>query len=114
MRRRSELKRGKPLKAKRKYKAVADRHYHDWIASLGCLVCGADAEVHHVTGFADRPGRIARDHWLVAPLCPAHHRCGISNGSVEALGHQGFFEAYGYDLYLEAMQLAETYQRVAA
>lgn len=102
------------LKAKPRYKPVELRRYHDWVASLGCLVCGADAEVHHVSGYADRPGRIARSHWLVTPLCPAHHRCGVSNGSVEALGHQGFYEQYGYDLYAEAMILAETYQKKAA
>ena len=103
------------LKAKPRYKPVAQKRYHDWIAKEQvCLVCGADPEVHHVTGYADRPGRISRSDWLVAPLCPYHHRCGVGSGSVEALGHQGFYEQYGIDLYAEAMSLAEIYQRKLA
>lgn len=96
-----------PLRAKPKYKPVELVRYHDWIAALGCLVCGSPATVHHVTGYADRPGRISRDHWLVVPLCPAHHQHDYGKLSVERLGHQGFFECHGIDLYAEAMRLAD-------
>ena len=105
-----------PLRAKPRYKPVAVRRYHDWVASLGCLVCGSPAELHHVTSYADRPGRLSRDDMLVTPLCPLHHR-GVGERapfivSVQSLGHRGFFQEHGIDLLAEAMRLAE--QRRAA
>lgn len=107
------------LKAKSKYKPVAVQRHHDRVASLGCLVCGAAATIHHVTGYADRPGRFSRDQWLVVPLCPVHHQKVFDPSarmpvSVEGLGHQGFYQEHGIDLYAEAMRLAEETQRKAA
>lgn len=108
------------LKAKPHYKPVALERYHEWIAKENdCLVCGGAATVHHVTGYADRPGRFSRDEWLVVPLCPGHHqkvydKRASDPQSVEGLGHQGFFQKYGIDLLAEAMSLAEIYQRRAA
>jgi hypothetical protein len=104
-----------PLRAKRKHKPVELGRYHDWVAQQPCLACGGQATVHHVTGYADRPGRFSRDHWLVVPLCPAHHQ--IQHGprqSVEALGHQGFYDEWGIDLYADALLLAEAWKRKAA
>jgi hypothetical protein len=104
-----------PLRAKGKYKPVAVQRHHDRVAALGCLVCGGEATLHHVSGYADRPGRISRSDWLVVPLCPFHHL--IQHGpkqSVEALGHQGFYQEWMIDLYAEAMRLADETQRKAA
>ena len=104
--------------AKSRYKSADLERFHDFVAEQGCLVCGwRDAEtgkalVHHVRGYADKPGCISKDHWLVTPLCPPHHD--VQHGprtSVHALSHQGFFREYQIDLYAEAMRLAETYQR---
>lgn len=107
-----------PLRAKPKpYKPVAIQRHHDFVASLGCLVCGGPAEVHHVTGYADRPGRISRDDWLVTPLCEWHHRLDRSAKlpmSVQGLGHQGFYDEHGIDLLAEAMRLADHSRREAA
>lgn len=64
------------------------------VAEYGCLVCGRDAEVHHVT--SDGYKRITRSHARVVPLCPEHHRTG--RDSVEALSHGGFTEVHGIDL----------------
>jgi hypothetical protein len=107
------------LKAKRHYKPVDVQRFHDWVAEQGCLVCGAAATIHHVTGCADKPGRFSRDHWLVVGLCPPHHQKVFDPSasdpiSVEGLGHQGFFDRYGIDLLAEAMAFAETYQRRTA
>src|SRR5690349_19906011 len=106
------------LKPRRKYKPLELDRFHGWVADHGCIVCGGPATVHHVTGYADKPGRFSRDHWLVAPLCPGHHQAVYDNASapmsVEMLGHQGFFEQYGIDLLSEAMSLAEQWQRQAA
>lgn len=98
--------------AKSRYKSADLERFHDHVAEQGCLVCKAPAIVHHVRGYADKPGCISKDHWLVTPLCPRHHD--VQHGpreSVHALGHQGFFLAYGIDLYAEAMRLAEAWQR---
>lgn len=103
------------LKAKPKpYKPRALQRHHDRVAALGCLVCHADATLHHVTGYADRPGRTTRDHWRVVPLCPIHHQIQFGPWhSVEALSHQGFFEMYGIDLMAEAIRLAEETREAA-
>lgn len=114
------LSRKSPLRRKgRPYKPAAVREHHDRVAAHGCLVCGGEATVHHVTGYADRPGRFTRDDWLVVPLCPPHHQIVFdplhsAPQSVEALSHQGFFQEWGIDLLAEAMRLAEDTQRKAA
>jgi hypothetical protein len=99
------------LKTRSRYKPVELERFHSWVAEHGCLVCGGPAEVHHVRGYADRPGQVLKDDWLVTPLCPGHHRIGVGNSaSVEGLGHQGFYRQYGYDLHAEAMALAEQWR----
>lgn len=78
------------------------------VASLPCLVCGGRSTVHHVTGYADRMGRLSRSHQRVVPLCNVHHQ--IIWGpreSVEALGHRGFYHTYAIDLLAEAEKLWE-------
>ena len=113
------MRRNTALKAKRRYKPVEVERFHDWVAGQGCLVCDGAATLHHVTGYADRPGRFSRDEWLVVPLCPGHHqkvydKLASDPQSVEGLSHQGFYAKYGIDLLAEAMSLAEIYQRKAA
>jgi hypothetical protein len=89
----------------------AEKRHMERVAGLGCLVCGDPATVHHVTGFADRMGRITRSHRLVVPLCPNHHQAVHDNAnapvSVEMLGHRGFYQEWGIDLYAEAVRLWE-------
>jgi hypothetical protein len=109
------------FKPKSKYKPVELERFHGWVAAQGCVVCGwvdpvtGTATVHHVRGYADRPGGITKDDRLVAGLCPPHHFYQHdSRHSVEALGHQGFYQEWGVDLYAEAMRLAEQWQRRAA
>lgn len=107
------------MKAKRRYKPVELERFHGWVASHGCLVSGEDATLHHVTGYADRPGRFSRDEWLVVPLAPRFHQKVFDPKasdpiSVEGLGHQGFFAKYGIDLLAVASVFAEQWQRRAA
>ncbi len=87
------------------------------VAGLPCLVSGKrPVTVHHVTGYADRMGRFSRSHRLVVPLAAEYHL--IQHGpktSVEALGHRGFFAAYGIDLLAVAQRRwEETQARLAA
>jgi hypothetical protein len=102
------------------YRPVAIQRHFERVAALGCVVCGAPAELHHVTGYSDRMGRITRSDTRVIGLCPTHHRVGAQGGfkqSVEALGHRGFFEEWGIDLLAEAERLwaeSEELERRAA
>ena len=79
----------------------------DRVAGMPCLVSGrTPVTLHHVTGYADRMGRLPRSHRLVVPLRPVYHL--IQHGpwySVEALGHRGFYEEWGIDLLAEAQRL---------
>lgn len=91
----------------------AERRHMDRVASLGCLITGGPATLHHVTGYADRMGRFSRSHRLVVCLAPEYHFHDWGPMiSVEALGHQGFFREHGVDLLAvaraeEAISVAE-------
>lgn len=100
------------MRRRSKHKPAAVKAFHDYVAQLGCLVCGGPATIHHVTGYADRPGRFSRDEMLVVPLCPIHHQkvfdpLNRAPVSVEGLGHQGFYQEHGIDLLAVAMRLAD-------
>lgn len=88
----------------------AEKAHMARVAEMPCLVCGAQSTVHHVTGYADKMGRIARSHKLIVPLAPQYHQIiydpkASDPQSVEALGHRGFYEKHGIDLYAEAVRL---------
>ena len=99
---------------------MEQRHF-DRVAGLGCLVCGGGAEIHHVTGYADRMGRLPRSNQMVTPLCPLHHR-GVGEKapmlvSVQSLNHRGFCREHGVDLLAEAERLwaeSEAFERKVA
>ena len=100
--------------------AMEKRHWTR-VAEMGCLVCGGEATIHHVTGYADRMGRLPRSHQLVVPLCRHHHQAVWDNASlpqsVEMLGHQGFYREHGIDLLMVAERLwvqSEEMERRAA
>lgn len=87
----------------------AEKLHMDRVAGLPCIVSGVSpVTLHHVTGYADRMGRFSRSHRLIVPLAPPYHL--IQHGpkmSVEALGHQGFFQEWGIDLLAEARWLEQ-------
>lgn len=98
-----------PLRVKSRHKPASVQRHHARVGSLPCLVCGQyGVTLHHVSGYADRAGRFSRDDWLVVPLAPEYHLIQFGpKTSVEALGHQGFFETYGIDLLEEAERLRD-------
>jgi hypothetical protein len=57
-----------------KQHTAAEQRHLDRVARLGCIACRrlflgeTPAQVHHI-----REGRIARNHFLVLPLCEPHH-----------------------------------------
>lgn len=99
------------MKPKAGAKPTAEQErYHKWVRERDCIKCGRPAQIHHVTAKIEG-GRIPRSHWLVVPLAPEYHQ--IQHGpetSVEALGHGGFYEAYGIDLLYEAGRLLALYE----
>lgn len=113
------LNRGTPLKRRRKEPSAFEKRHQLRVRKKGCLVCGREASIHHVTGYADRMGRFGRDEMLVAPLCPQHHQAVYDSASmpvsVERLGHRGFYQEHGIDLLTEAMRFRdESEERDAA
>lgn len=84
---------------------VAEAAHMDRVAALGCLLCGAPAEVHHIRegqGMAQRAS-----NWLTVPLCPEHHR-GASG--LHGLGERGFERRHRLG---ELDLLAQTIERLA-
>jgi len=81
-----------------------EKEYKDLIASMGCIVTGQPAEIHHVKCFFNGAGRVS--DYLIIPLAPELHR----NGN-EAIHHnRSLFEMiHGREIDL----LAKTIKRVA-
>jgi len=80
-----------------------EKKHMERVAKMPCLVCGKASTLHHVTGYADKIGRMTRSHKCIVPLCPQHHQKVFDPKdsdpiSVEGLGHQRFFEKHGKDL----------------
>ena len=49
-----------------------ERKHLGKVAALGCIICGNDAEIHHIRtgmGLGQR-----NNHFNVIPLCHSHHR----------------------------------------
>jgi len=92
------LTRSKPMRpSRRKATTAVERRHLGRLAAMGCLVCGSEPTIHHVT--SDGHQRLARVHSRTAPLCPRHHMIQFGpHESVEALGHAGFTATYGIDL----------------
>lgn len=89
---------------------AAEKRHHDRVRALPCLVSGRWATLHHVTGYADRMGRLTRSERLVVPLAREYHQKvwdpkASDPISVEALSHRGFYAKHGVDLYAEARRL---------
>ena len=76
--------------AKKRVANKKEKEHLAKVASLGCYVCGSDAEIHHIrkhTGMGLRPS-----HYETIPLCFVHHRTG--KDSIH-LGKKLFIEKYG-------------------
>ena len=83
-----------------------ERAHCNLVASLGCMVCGAPAELHHVmfgTGLGQRS-----DHFMVIPLCGVHHRTGQYGEALHA-GLAAFEDRYGTEKELLEKVHAQVY-----
>lgn len=70
----------------------AQRKYLRAVAAMGCVICGAPAEVHHV-----RREGAKRDHYKVICLCPRHHRTGGRGVAIHA-GRESWEAEHGAEL----------------
>lgn len=79
----------KGSKRKRSNKPTeAQRERWERIRSLGCIVCGVMAEIHHC--FTGAGGR--KNHDKVIPLCHYHHRGGAG---IHSIGRKTWQELFG-------------------
>lgn len=70
------------------YRSARLQDYMDRVASLGCLICGSPAQLHHPR---EGQGKAQKaPDWLVVPLCPSHHTGpeGIHNRRTFYLRHR--------------------------
>jgi hypothetical protein len=90
----------KRMKPKATGKTAEEARFLDLVASLGCLICGSPASVHHIMHCAGKLKR--RDHRFVVPLCQRHHQ---GMGGVHDLGGEAQFrDHWGVDLVGWAME----------
>jgi hypothetical protein len=94
------------IKRKATGKSAEEARHIERVAQMGCLVCGAPAQVHHVT--SDGTKREGRRHDRVVPLCREHH---TGNRGVHTVGPLTFNQRLGYNLMDRAAELWETSQR---
>lgn len=74
----------------------SERDYLNKVASLGCIICGGQAEIHHRrTG----QGLKRANHSEVIPLCHAHHRTGGYGVAIHA-GIKKWQENFGSEIDL--------------
>lgn len=92
--------------------AKTEQAHLDAVADLGCWICAkagypeTPAEIHHVRTYGG--ARIKRNHLLVLPLCPFHHRTGPHGFAFHA-GSREWQRIHGTETQL----LAEVYAALA-
>lgn len=78
-----------------------DKAHRDYVASFGCLVCGAPAEIHHLLRILVRFFSFIghRDDRKSVPLCEGHHR--LWKDSVHDSGDEKnfFLHHFGHEDY---------------
>ena len=82
----------KPGPMKKHGKTAAEKAHHDRVASLGCIICGGEACIHHIRQNASK-----RDHMRVLPLCHYHHQ---GEEGIHFLGRSEWVKRYGKEIDL--------------
>lgn len=84
---------------------AAEKRYHLWVISHGCIVNGREAVPHHIIDIDIDGKRVSKDHWLVVPLSSEPH-----TDYHDHLGNnENFLKKYKIDLYKEAKRLIDEY-----
>ena len=73
----------------------AEREYLGQVAALGCVICKAPANVHHMLAGAGMGQRSS--HFDTFPLCPDHHQNGGLGVAIHA-GVKTWEEKHGTEL----------------
>lgn len=73
---------------------MKDRKHMARVAALGCIICGAPATVHHLTGPKYRGMGQKADDRNTIPLCPPHHQNGGHGVAIHA-GLKAFEAKFG-------------------
>lgn len=66
-----------------------EREHLNFVASSGCVICGAPAEIHHIREYGEK-----RKHSKVIGLCPFHHR---GAEGIHHLGKKAWRLRYGHE-----------------
>lgn len=80
----------KPEKKKKHSKTKEEKDHLNWVASLGCVICGCVACVHHIRILGE-----PRNHFKTIPLCYNHHQ---GKEGIHTLGKYEFRKRYGHEL----------------
>lgn len=75
-----------------KSKTKAEKDHLNQVASHGCIICGAEACLHHIRLFGE-----PRDHFKVIPLCHFHHQ---GAEGLHHLGKREWRKRFGHELDL--------------
>ena len=78
-------------------KTKAEKEYMSSVAELGCIICGAPAELHHPRTGQGMGQRAS--NFDVIPLCPKHHRTGNYGTALHA-GQKAFEAKFGTEAEL--------------
>ena len=82
---------------------AAEKRHMNRVAELGCIICAAPAQVHHIREGMGMSQRAS--NWLIIPLCPEHHTGALS---VHKTAKQ-FANIYGSELDLLAVTLGRLF-----
>ena len=90
------------MKPKLTDKNALHRRFHDYVATLPCIGCGArPVHVHHV--ISDGNQRLTRNHELVLPMCEPCHQSGEI--ALHRIGTRAWNGMHGIEQHIEAAKL---------
>jgi translation initiation factor RLI1 len=84
------MKHPKPGRKVKHGKTAEEKSHLDKVASLGCVICGKRATIHHIRIVGE-----PRNHKKVIPLCYNHHQ-GVEG--IHTLGKKAWREKHGHEL----------------
>ena len=91
------------MRSKKHNRTAAHKRWHDAVASLGLVISGAPAVLHHAAGATAKHNKIEIGEWWVIPLTDEEHKA-LHNG--ETFGHESRKEFEKAAFRKVAIQLA--------
>lgn len=83
----------------KKQATKVEKEHMQRVASLGCIICGQPAEIHHLTGSGMG---LRSNHFTIIPLCFDHHsaQSRLPFGYAAHKGTKSFEQRFGTQLEL--------------